>query len=141
MHKRYDNPKTEMRFPQSIYRQTELFQSHLCQFSLFLCNIYCTLCFVLLHIMRKLLTFTSCFVRYTSLVPCWTTLCLQNCLNFSWYKFKNVLQTFLRDFGSYWHNSVTLLLQICRLKIHYVNLPLHCNPIELRSAPNFTENN
>ncbi len=29
-----------------------------------------------------------------------------------------VLETFLRDFGSYWHDSITQLLQICRLHIH-----------------------
>ncbi len=42
------------------------------------------------------------FIRYTLLVPGWTTLCLQNCLNSLWHRFNKVLKTFLRDFGPYW---------------------------------------
>ncbi len=35
--------------------------------------------------------------------------------------FNKVLETFLRDFGPYWHDSITQLLQICRLHIHDTN--------------------
>ncbi len=45
-----------------------------------------------------------------------------NCLNFSWHRFNKVLETFLRDFGPYWHDSITQLLQIYRLHIHDANL-------------------
>ncbi len=54
-----------------------------------------------------------------------THFCLQNCLNSSWHGFNKVLETFLRDFGPYWHDSITQLLQICRLHIHDANLPFH----------------
>ncbi len=30
-----------------------------------------------------------------------------------WHRFNKVLETFLRYFGSYWHDSITQLLQIC----------------------------
>ncbi len=46
----------------------------------------------------------------TGLVP----FCLQNCLNSSWHRLNKVLETFLRDFGPYWHNSITLLMTISR---------------------------
>ncbi len=65
------------------------------------------------------------FIRYTLLVPGWTPFCLQNWLNSLWHRFNKVLETFLRDFGPYWHDSITQLLQICRLHIHDVNLPFH----------------
>ncbi len=55
-------------------------------------------------------------------------LCLQNCLNSSCHRFNKVLETFLRDFGSYYHDSITQLLQICRLHIHDVNLSFHHIP-------------
>ncbi len=32
--------------------------------------------------------------------------CLQNCINSSWHRFNEVLETFLRDFGSYCHDSI-----------------------------------
>jgi len=35
--------------------------------------------------------------------------CLQNCLNSSWQRLNKVLETFLRDFASYWHDSITQL--------------------------------
>ncbi len=73
-------------------------------------------------------TLTGHFIRYTLLVPGWTSFCLQNCLNSSWLRFNKVLETFLRDFGPYWHDSITQLLQICRLHIHDVNLPFHHIP-------------
>ena len=41
-----------------------------------------------------------------------TPFCLLNCLNSSWCTFNKVLETFLRDFGPYWHDSITQLLQI-----------------------------
>ncbi len=59
----------------------------------------------------------------TLLVPVWTPFCLQNFLNSSWHRINKVLETFLRDFGPYWHDSITQLLQICRLHIHDANLP------------------
>ncbi len=42
---------------------------------------------------------TGHFIRYTLLVTGWTPFCLQNCLNSSWHRFNNVLESFLRDFG------------------------------------------
>ncbi len=39
-----------------------------------------------------------------------------------------MLETFLRDFGLYWHESITQLQQICRLHIHDANLPFHHIP-------------
>ncbi len=54
--------------------------------------------------------------------------CLQNCLNSSWHRFNKVLETLLRDFGPYWHDSITQLLQICRLHIHDENLSFHHIP-------------
>ncbi len=66
---------------------------------------------------------TGHFIRYTSLEPGWTHFCLQNCLNSSWHRFNKVLETFLRDFGPYLHDSITQLLQICRLHIHDANPP------------------
>ncbi len=73
-------------------------------------------------------TLTGHFIRYTLLVPGWTPFCLQNCLNYSWHRFNKVLETLLRDFGPYWHDSITQLLQICRLHIHDANLPFHHIP-------------
>ncbi len=55
----------------------------------------------------------------------WTPFCLQNCLNSSWHRFNKVLETFIRDFGPYWHDIITLFLKICRLHIHDENLPFH----------------
>ncbi len=54
--------------------------------------------------------------------------CLQNCLNSSWHRFNKVLETFLRDFGLYWYDNITQLLQICHLLIHDVNLSFHHIP-------------
>ncbi len=51
-------------------------------------------------------TLTGHFIRYTLLVPGWPPFCLQNCLNSSWQKFNKVLETFLRDFGPYWYDSI-----------------------------------
>ncbi len=72
-------------------------------------------------------TLTGHFIRYTLLVPGWTAFCLQN-FNSSWHRFTKVLETFLRDFDPYWHDSITQLLQICRLHIHDANLPFHHIP-------------
>ncbi len=66
--------------------------------------------------------------RYSLLVSGWTPFCLQNCLNSLWHRFNKVLETFLRDFGPYWHDSITQLLQICRLHIHDDNLSFHHIP-------------
>ncbi len=70
-------------------------------------------------------TLTGHFIRYTLLVPGWTPFSLQNCLNSLWHWFNMVLETFLRDFCPYWHDSITQLLQICWLHIHDANLPFH----------------
>ncbi len=74
-----------------------------------------------IYIFQKNYTYDH-FIRYTLLVPGWTPFCLQNCLNSSWRRFNKVLETCLRDFGPYWHDSITQLLQICRLNIQDVNL-------------------
>ncbi len=82
-------------------------------------------------------TLTGHFIMYTLLVPGWTHFCLQNCLHSLWHRFNKVLETFLRDGGPYWHDSITQLLQICRLHIHDVNLSFHHIPkcsIGLRSG-------
>ncbi len=68
-------------------------------------------------------TLTGHFIRYTLLVPGWTPFYLHKCLNSWWYRFNKVLETFLRDFGPYWHDSITQLLQI-----YDVNLPFHHIP-------------
>ena len=62
-------------------------------------------------------TLTGHFIRYTLLVLGWTPFCLQNCLNPSWYRFNKVLETFLREFGPYWHDSIMQLLQILWIRI------------------------
>ncbi len=72
-------------------------------------------------------TLTGHFIMYTLLVQGWTPFCLQKCLNSLWHRFNKVLETFLRDFGPYWHDSITQLLQICQLHIH-ANLPFHHIP-------------
>ncbi len=73
-------------------------------------------------------TLTGHFIRYILLVSGWTHFCLQNCFNSSWRRFNKVLETFLRDFGPYCHDSITQFLQICRLHIHDVNLSFHHIP-------------
>ncbi len=73
-------------------------------------------------------TLAGHFIRCTLLVPGWTPFWLQNYLNSSWHRFNKVLETFLRDFGPYWHDSITQLLQICRLHKHDVNLSFHHIP-------------
>ncbi len=75
-----------------------------------------------IYIYIYIYTLTGHFIRYTLLVPGWTPFCLQNCLNYSWHRFNKVLETFLRDFGPYWHDSITQLLYICWLHIHDANL-------------------
>lgn len=62
--------------------------------------------------MNILYTLTIHFIRYW-LIPGWRPFHLQNCLNS--YRFNKVLEIFVRDFGPYWHNSVTQLLEICQL--------------------------
>ncbi len=80
------------------------------------------------HIYIYIYTLTGHFIRYTLLVPGWTPFCLQNCLNSSWHRFNKMLETFLRDFGPYWHDSIMQLLYICWLHIHDANLPFHHIP-------------
>ncbi len=97
-----------------------LMHLHTCAVELlYKCNI------ALIAVRLWLYTLTGHFIRYTLLVPGWTPFCLQNCLNSSWHRFNKVLETFLRDFGPYWHDSITQLLQICWLLIHDGNLPFH----------------
>ncbi len=81
-----------------------------------------------IYIYIYIYTLTGHFIRYTLLVPGWTPFCLQNCLNSSWHRFNKVLETLLWDFGPYWHDRITQLLQICRLHIHDVNLSFHHIP-------------
>ncbi len=87
------------------------------------CTHFCEILCVYIYIKR-----TGHFIRYTLLVPGWTPFCLQNCLNSSWHGFNKMLETFLRDFGPYWHDSITQLLQICQLHIHDANLPFNQIP-------------
>ncbi len=51
-----------------------------------------------------------------------------NTIRFSMSKIQQGDETFLRDVGPYWPDSITQLLQICRLHIHDVNLPFHHIP-------------
>ncbi len=81
-----------------------------------------------MYICIYIYTLTGHFIRYTLLVPGWTPFCIQNCLHSSWHRFNKVLETFLRDFGPYWHDSITQFLQICQLHIHDANLPFHHIP-------------
>lgn len=51
---------------------------------------------------------------------------LQNGLKYLWHSFNTVLETFLRDFGPYWCDSITPLLKICWLYIHdlmFIRIP------------------
>ncbi len=84
--------------------------------------------YIYIHTHTHIYTLTGHFIRYTLLVPYWTPFCLQNCFNSSWHRFNKVLETFLTDFGPYWHDSITQLLQIYRLHIHDANLPFHHIP-------------
>ncbi len=81
-----------------------------------------------LRALTYICTLTGHFIRYTLLEPGWTPFCLQNCLNSLWHRFNKVLEIFLRDFVPYWHDSITQLLQFCRLHIHDENLPFHHIP-------------
>ncbi len=84
--------------------------------------------YIYIYIHTHTHTLTGHFIRYTLLVPGWTPFCLHNRLNSVWHRFNKMLDTFLRDFGPYWHDSITQLLQICRLHIHDVNLPFQHIP-------------
>ncbi len=64
------------------------------------------------HEQNQISTITGHFIRYTLLVPGWTHFCLQNCLNSLWHIFNKVLETFLRDFGPYWDDSIMQLLHL-----------------------------
>ncbi len=63
-------------------------------------------------------TLTGHFIRYILLVPGWTPFFLQNCLNSSWHRFNKVLETFLRDFGPYWHDSITVSADLIKSAAH-----------------------
>jgi len=64
---------------------------------------------------------TSQFISYTLLVLGWT-FAFSAAFNSSWHRFNKVLETFLWDFCPYSDESVTQLLQSCRLYIHDRNL-------------------
>lgn len=66
-------------------------------------------------------------IRYILLDKVWTPFG-QNCTNTSWQTFNKVLETFLRDLVPFWHESITQLLQICRLHIYNANLPFYHIP-------------
>ncbi len=76
-------------------------------------------------------THTGHFIMNTLPVPGWTPFFLQNCLNSLWHRFNKVLETFLWDFGPYWHDRITQLPHICRLHIYDANLPFHHIPMVL----------
>ncbi len=65
-----------------IYRERE----KLC---VWLINIYI---YIYIHTHTHTHTHTGHFIRYTLLVPGWTSFCLQNCLNSSWHRFNKVLK-------------------------------------------------
>ncbi len=81
-----------------------------------------------LHLYLSIYIHSLATLLGAALVPGWTPFCLQNCLNSSLHRLNKVLEAFVRDFGPYWHDSITQLLQICRLHIHDVNLPFHHIP-------------
>lgn len=65
-------------------------------------------------------TLTWHFIKiYTLEMPGWTPLCLHNYFSSSYH----TLNTFLIDFGPYWHDSIAQLLQI-----QIANLPFHRIP-------------
>lgn len=49
-------------------------------------------------------------------------------VNSSWHRINKLLQTFLRGFGSYWHHSITQVLQIYQFFIQNVDLLFHQIP-------------
>ncbi len=113
--------------------------NHICKFlnstsnrailSLLFQYFWMALCvYIYIYIYIYIYTLTGHFIRYTLRVPGWTPFCLQNYLNYSWHRFNKVLETLLKNFGPYWHDSITQLLQNCRLHIHYANLPFHHIP-------------
>ncbi len=89
---------------------------------------YINICVCVCVCVYTIYTLTGHFIRYTLLVLGWPPFCLQDCLNSLWHRFNKVLKTFLRDVSPYWPDSITQLLQICRLHIHDVNLPFHHIP-------------
>lgn len=52
-------------------------------------------------------------------------LCLQNRLNPSCHRFNMMLETFIRGSGPYGHVRIKLLVKICQLSIHNLNLQIH----------------
>lgn len=65
------------------------------------------------------------FTRNTAVELGKTPICLQRSLNSLRHRFSKVLETFLRDFGPCWLNSIMQLLQIFQPHIHAVNLSFH----------------
>lgn len=70
-------------------------------------------------------------IRYALLVLGLTP---SSCINSLWSRFNKVLETFLTDFGPYWHDCIMQLLQICHLHLHDVNLSCHHIPKVLSCA-------
>lgn len=64
-------------------------------------------------------------IRYALRWLDWMPFCLQNSLKSLWHRFNKVLETFIRDFGSYCHDSITELLQICQLHLNDANILFH----------------
>ncbi len=77
-------------------------------------------------------TLTGHFIRYTLQVLGWAFFCLQNRLNSLWHRFNKGLETFLRDFGPYWHDSI---MQFLFFK--YSDQPVwHQQPFHVQSHSN-----
>ncbi len=81
-------------------------------------------------------TLTGHFIRYILLEPGWTLFCLQNCLNYSWHRFNKVLETFLGDFGPYWHDSIRFVGCTSMMWISTSTTSQRCS-IGLRSGASF----
>ncbi len=74
-----------------------------------MCVCVCVYIYIYIYTHTHTHTLTGHFIRYTLLVLGWTPFFLQNCLNSLWHRFNKVLETFLRDFGPYWHDNITQL--------------------------------
>ncbi len=68
------------------------------------------------------------FPQHSNLLRCTCIYTLTNCLNSSWHKFNEVLETFLSYFGTYWHESIMQMLQICRHAHPWCNSPIPPHP-------------
>lgn len=66
----------------------------------------------------RTLLYMCYFIGYTFLLLCRMPLCSQNSLNSLQRGFSKKRETFLRDSGPCWYDSIPQLLQICWLLIH-----------------------